>query len=98
MIFCNNRWIFEFILTKINTGISSNCKLIKRIRSGIPITDKKLFIGIPSVDHYIFNRWLKNNFLFNWAVFKSIKAFHAEINNFKLFIKFQKDKEIISIF
>ena len=73
-------------------------KLIKRIRSGIPITDKKLFIGIPSVDHYIFYKWLKNNFLFNWAVFKSIKAFHAETNNFKLFIKFQKDKEIINNF
>jgi len=41
------------------------CKLIKRIRSGIPITDKKLFIGIPSIDHYIFYKWLKNNFLFN---------------------------------
>jgi len=74
------------------------CKLIKRIRSGIPITDKKLFIGIPSIDHYIFYKWLKNNFLFNWAVFRSIKAFHAEINNFKLFIKFQKDKEIINNF
>ena len=69
-------------------------KLIKRVRSGIPITDDKLFIGIPNMNEYLFKKWLNKYSLFSWAVFKAIKAFHNEMHEFKLFIRFHEDKKL----
>ena len=57
-------------------------KLIKRVRSGISITDDKLFVGIPNMNHYLLRKWLNTNSLFSWAIFKGIKGFHNEINGF----------------
>ena len=72
------------------------CKLIKRIRSGIPITDDKLFIGIPNMNNYLFKKWLNDNSLFSWAIFKAIKSFHNEVHGFRLFVKFHEDKKLNS--
>jgi len=69
-------------------------KLIKRVRSGISITDDKLFVGIPNMNHYLLRKWLNTNSLFSWAIFKGIKGFHNEINGFRLFIKFHNDKKL----
>ena len=69
-------------------------RLIKRVRSGIPITDEKLFVGIPNMNDYLFKKWLNTYSLFSWAVFKAIKAFHNEMHGFKLFIKFHEDKKL----
>ena len=52
-------------------------KLIKRVRSGIPITDDKLFIGIPNMNNYLFKKWLNDNSLFSWTIFKAIKSFNG---------------------
>ena len=49
-------------------------RLIKRVRSGIPITDEKLFVGIPDMNAYLFKKWLNTYSLFSWAVFKGIKG------------------------
>ena len=69
-------------------------KLIKRVRSGIPITDDKLFVGIPNMNHYLLRKWLNTDSLFSWAIFRSIKRYHYEINNIKLFVKFHEDKRL----
>ena len=69
-------------------------KLIKRVRSGIPITDDKLFIGIPNMNNYLFKKWLNDNSLFSWAIFKAIKSFHNEVHGFRLFVKFHEDKKL----
>ena len=71
-------------------------KLIKRVRSGIPITDDKLFIGIPNMNNYLFKKWLNDNSLFSWAIFKAIKGFHNEVHGFRLFVKFLEDKKLNS--
>tara|TARA_B100001996_G_C18613983_1_gene574932 strand:+ start:532 stop:849 length:318 start_codon:yes stop_codon:yes gene_type:complete len=70
-------------------------KLIKRVRTGISIKDKNLFVGIPNMDRYIFLRWLNTNALFCWAIFMGIKRYQYEINNIRLFVKFHDDKKLI---
>jgi len=69
-------------------------KLIKRVRSGIPITDDRLFTGMPNINRYLFKKWLNNNSFFSWAVFKGIKGFHNEKHGFRLYIKFHEDKKL----
>ena len=69
-------------------------KLIKRVRSGIPITDDKLFIGMPNMNSYLFKKWLNTYSLFSWAIFKSIKGFHNEMHEYALYIKFYEDKKL----
>ena len=71
-------------------------RLIKRVRSGIPITDEKLFVGITNMNDYLFKKWLNTNSLFSWAIFKAIKSFHNEVHGFRLFIKFHEDKKLNS--
>ena len=71
-------------------------KLIKRVRSGISITDDKLFVGIPNMNHYLLRKWLNANSLFSWAIFKAIKGFNNEVHEFKLLVKFHEDKKLNS--
>ena len=69
-------------------------RLIKRVRSGIPITDEKLFVGIPYMNTYLFKKWLNTYSLFSWAVFKGIKGFQNEMQGYALYIKFHEDKKL----
>ena len=69
-------------------------RLIKRVRSGIPITDEKLFVGIPNMNDYLFKKWLDNYSLFSWAIFKGIKGFQNEMQGYALYIKFHEDKKL----
>ena len=69
-------------------------RLIKRVRSGIPITDEKLFVGIPNMNTYLFKKWLNTYSLFSWAVFKGIKGFQNEMQGYALYIKFHEDKKL----
>ena len=69
-------------------------RLIKRVRSGIPITDEKLFVGIPNMNDYLFKKWLNTYSLFSWAIFKGIKGFQNEMQGYALYIKFHEDKKL----
>ena len=69
-------------------------RLIKRVRSGIPITDEKLFVVITNINDYLFKKWLNTYSLFSWAIFKGIKGFQNEMQGYALYIKFHEDKKL----
>ena len=69
-------------------------KLVRRVRSGISIKDEKLFFNLQDMDQYIFIKWLNEIPIFSWAIFRSIKRYHSEINNIKLFVKFHEDMRL----
>ena len=68
-------------------------KLIKRVRSGISITDKALFRGLDGLDFYTFMKWLNNNSLFNWFIFNGIKKFQNQLNTVRLYMKYHEEKK-----
>ena len=68
-------------------------KLIKRVRSGIPITDKELFIDLEGVDLYTFMKWLNNNSLFSWFIFNGVKKVQNQLNTVRLYMNFHEEKK-----
>ena len=68
-------------------------KLIKRVRSGIPITDKELFRDLEGIDIYTFMKWLNNNSLFSWFIFNGVKKVQNQLNTVRLYMNFHEEKE-----
>lgn len=68
-------------------------KLIKRVRSGIPIKDKELFRDLEGIDIYTFMKWLNNNSLFSWFIFNGVKKVQNQLNTVRLYMNFHEEKE-----
>ncbi len=68
-------------------------KLIKRVRSGIAITDKELFRNLEGLDVYTFMKWLNNNSLFSWFIFNGVKKVQNQLNTVRLYMNFHEEKK-----